>query len=105
MNRRIFKRKAAEQDLVDVFYYYLRKKTIGTARRFLVQAEATFARLAKMPSLGTRYQLDDRDDVEVRYMPISRFRRYVVFYRPRPDGIEVLRVLHGARDIENLDLR
>jgi toxin ParE1/3/4 len=26
-------------------------------------------------------------------------RNYVIFYQPIPDGIEVLRVLHGARDI------
>lgn len=35
-------------------------------------------------------------------MPISRFRMYIVFYRPAPDGIEILRVIHGARDIESL---
>jgi plasmid stabilization system protein ParE len=29
----------------------------------------------------------------------SRFRKYLVFYRPIPGGIEVLRVLHGSRDI------
>jgi toxin ParE1/3/4 len=27
------------------------------------------------------------------------FGRYVIFYRPLDDGIEVVRVLHGARDI------
>lgn len=26
--------------------------------------------------------------------------RYVIFYRAIPGGIEILRVLHGARDIE-----
>jgi plasmid stabilization system protein ParE len=26
-------------------------------------------------------------------------RRYVVFYRPLVDGIEVVRLLHGARDV------
>ncbi len=26
--------------------------------------------------------------------------RYVIFYRPLSDGIEVVRVLHGARDIQ-----
>ncbi len=27
------------------------------------------------------------------------FRKYLVFYIPRSDGIEVVRVLHGARDL------
>jgi len=29
-------------------------------------------------------------------------RKYLVFYIPRSDGIEVVRVLHGARDLEAL---
>jgi toxin ParE1/3/4 len=28
------------------------------------------------------------------------FGRYVVFYMPLDDGIDVVRVLHGARDID-----
>ena len=32
----------------------------------------------------------------VHSFPVAR---YVVFYRPAADGIEVVRVLHGARDI------
>ena len=28
------------------------------------------------------------------------FGKYVVFFSPLPDGIDVVRVLHGARDIE-----
>jgi plasmid stabilization system protein ParE len=32
----------------------------------------------------------------------STFTRYVIFYRSATDAIEVVRVLHGARDIENI---
>jgi toxin ParE1/3/4 len=28
------------------------------------------------------------------------FERYVVFYLPMSDGIDIVRVLHSARDIE-----
>jgi toxin ParE1/3/4 len=34
---------------------------------------------------------------EVRSHP---FRRYVIFYLPMNDGIDVVRVLHSARDID-----
>jgi len=30
----------------------------------------------------------------------SPFGRYVIFYTPVHDGIDVVRVLHGARDID-----
>ncbi|NJK75351.1 MAG: type II toxin-antitoxin system RelE/ParE family toxin [Microcoleus sp. SU_5_6] len=28
------------------------------------------------------------------------FKRYLIFYRTAETGIEILRVLHGARDLE-----
>lgn len=96
VNRRI----AARRDLVAIFDYYVDAATIRTARRFLVQAEATVQRLARMPSLGTLVDPDHPTRPELRCMRISRFRNYAVFYVPMPGGIDVVRVLHGARDLE-----
>jgi plasmid stabilization system protein ParE len=33
---------------------------------------------------------------------IAGFNNYLIFYRAIPEGIEVLHVYHGARDIESL---
>jgi toxin ParE1/3/4 len=33
---------------------------------------------------------------------IGRFRNYLIFYRRQNDEVEVLRVLHGARDIRSI---
>ena len=71
-------------------------------RRFLAQAEATFERLAGMPGMGTRYQADEPRYADLLSFPVSRFRMYLVFYRQVAGGIEVLRVLHGARDIRGI---
>jgi toxin ParE1/3/4 len=40
-----------------------------------------------------------RDEIEqgLRSFP---FGRYVIFYMPSDDGIDVVRVLHSARDID-----
>lgn len=81
---------------------YLAERSEQAARRFRVQAEATFGQLAASPGLGTRYEPEDPAYPEVRYFPIMKFPKYLVFYRPVPDGIEVLRVLHGARDIASI---
>ena len=35
----------------------------------------------------------------LRSFPVGR---YLIFYRPIPDGIEVLRVLHGARNLRKI---
>jgi toxin ParE1/3/4 len=39
-----------------------------------------------------------RDELipNLRSFPVGN---YLIFYKPLPDGIEVLRVLHGARDL------
>jgi toxin ParE1/3/4 len=49
-----------------------------------------------MPQLGRRREeLSPR----LRSFPVGR---YVIFYRPLENGIEIARVLHGARDFPPL---
>jgi toxin ParE1/3/4 len=51
---------------------------------------------AAMPRLGRkREELSPR----LRSFPVGR---YVIFYRPMENGIEIVRVLHGARDLPPL---
>ena len=39
---------------------------------------------------------------EVRFMPVSRFPNYIVVYRPRTKPLEIVRILHGRRDLKTL---
>jgi toxin ParE1/3/4 len=96
----IIRRPAANRDLVTSYRHYAREASLRVADRFFTEAEATFARLARMPGIGTRYQPHEPLYADLRYFPVSRFRAHIVFYRIVPgDGIEVFRVLHGAQDI------
>ncbi len=99
---RIIRRPAANRDLVTIFRQYVREAGIRVADRFFAEAEATLARVASMPGMGTRYEPEEPLYADLRYFPISRFRMYLVFYRPISGGIEVLHVLHGARDIARI---
>ncbi len=98
----ISRRPAANRDLLAIYRHYARKAGLRVADRFFVEAEATFVRLARRPGIGARYELDDPKHADLRFFPVSRFRIYLVFYRPIPDGIEVYRVLHGARDLDGI---
>ncbi len=98
----VLRRPSANRDVVSIFRHYAREAGLRVADRFFAEAEATFARLAGMPGMGTRYQPDEPCYAELLFFPVSRFRKYLVFYRPIPGGIEVLRVLHGARDIASI---
>jgi toxin ParE1/3/4 len=94
----VHQRHAARRDLVEIVAY-LAERSEAAARRFRTEAETTFTRLAGMPGMGTQYEPDEPAYAELRYFPVSKFPRYLVFYRSLPDGIEVVRVLHGSRDI------
>ncbi len=52
-----------------------------------------------MPGMGKICQFTNLQLVDVRQQAIKGFRKYLVFYRPTASGIEILRVIHGARDL------
>lgn len=102
MSGQAVKRPHALQDLDDAAAYIQEQSGPERAIRFLRAADSTFAMLAGMPGMGTRYEPDEPIYAGLRYFPITRHRKFLVFYRPLADGIEVLRVLHGARDIAGI---
>ncbi|MEO7854369.1 MAG: type II toxin-antitoxin system RelE/ParE family toxin [Rubrivivax sp.] len=53
-----------------------------------------FALWATQPTMGR-----GRDEVSPGIRSLA-FGRYVVFFEPMSDGIDVVRVLHGSRDID-----
>jgi len=67
---------------------------MGEADAWVDRLDAKLRLLAPQPLMGR-----SRDELSpgVRSLP---FGRYVIFYLPLADGIDVVRVLHSARDIE-----
>lgn len=103
MNGKLSYRDGARQDLISTYRRFTREAGVGVADRFLRSAESRFRRLADMPGIGTRYDLDNPLVGELRFLPLTaRFRQYIVLYRPVAAGIEIVRVLHGARDIQTI---
>lgn len=71
----------------------------AAADRFLLAAERAFQNLANLPHLGQVWPSPDPRLAGLRFWPIPRFEKHLVFYRPTDEGILVVRVLHSARDI------
>ena len=101
MMRRIRIRPQAERDLDDLVAYIARDNR-DAAFRFLDAARRTFEQLAATPDLGILWNFAHPSLADVRAWRIGRFRNYLIFYRALEDAIEVIRILHGARDIESL---
>jgi toxin ParE1/3/4 len=82
----------AEADLLELWLYVARNN-VDAADEVLDTIERACALLATQPLMGrARPELA----ADVRSFPCSS---WVLFYIPAADGIHVVRVLHGARDL------
>jgi toxin ParE1/3/4 len=92
---RILRTPAAEEDVWEIALY-IALDNEAAAVRLLDRFDKTFRMLADFPRGGpARPELGEN----VRSFPVGN---YLVFYRPLDDGIEILRVLHGARDLRRI---
>ena len=72
------------------------------AIRFLDAAYESFEQLAGMPSMGTSYEAISQAFYGMRRFPIKGFEKYLIFYIPITDSIEIIRVIHAARDMQRI---
>jgi toxin ParE1/3/4 len=73
---------------------YIAEDSENQADAFVDRLSAKIQLLSRQPEMGRM-----RDDLmfSLRSFP---FERYVIFYCVIPAGIEVVRVLHSARDVD-----
>jgi len=92
---RLQKLPIAEQDLLGI-WDRISDDSPTAADRVWQQLHERFDLLLKYPNMG---------ESQERYRPGLRSvveGSYIIFYRPVHDGILIYRVLHGARQWENL---
>ena len=92
----------ADQDIDEQFAYLAKQASLDVALRFLDATHKAFQTLAQMPEMGVKRDFRNPMLKGLRMWPIKGFQHYFVFYRPIDNGIDVIRVLHVARDIESL---
>ena len=98
--RHIVIRDAALSDLHDLTDYLAGQSL--NSRYASLGVDGTFRKLAAMPELGSPQDFGRPELVGLRRTRVPKFENYLIFYRPTEDGIEVLRVVHGARDLSGL---
>jgi toxin ParE1/3/4 len=101
VKRRLVIRPKADIDL-DEQALFIGLDSIDAAIRFYGAATAAFERLLTMPELGVARPLGSTRLEGLRMWPIPDFPNYLIFYLPSPSDIEIVRVLHGARDIPEI---
>jgi toxin ParE1/3/4 len=85
---------AAEQDLIEIGVY-IAQDSLANADRFIDAIEKECQKLADSPFVLGR-------NCEGLHPELRRhnFKRYAIIYRPVSDGIELVGVFQGGRDLE-----
>ena len=92
-------RPKADHDLDEQAYYCATEAGPELGHRFLVAAHETFSLLATQPEMGWHARLKNPLLASLRVFRVSGFEKILVLYRPSPHGVEILRVIHGSRNI------
>ena len=94
-SRRIFYSGPARQDLDEIWDYIAANNPIA-ASKFIDRILKASQSYANQPRLGeARFDLMP----DCRHFSVGQ---YVIYYRPVVDGIELIRILHGARSVDDL---
>lgn len=85
---------------IDQCYQWICKKNPDAALRFLASVERACAIVAEVPGIGSPRYADISLIRGVRMIKVGKgFENYLVFYVERDASIDVIRVLHSARNI------
>ena len=96
MKRHIISQPAIK-DLEDIIDYFS-SRNVDAGERFINDFEKKCKNLANFPSMGRSYF-----DIKpfLRGLPLDG---YIIFYRIIDDGIEIIRVISGYRDLDTVFL-
>lgn len=98
----VSQRPRARLDLLEQFVYFGEHSGVELAERYFAAVDATCLLLVTHSQSGVAYDSGIARLQGLRRFPVKGFESYLVFYLPRQIGIDVIRVLHGARDIDNI---
>jgi toxin ParE1/3/4 len=91
----IFRTPAAEGDLIDI-WVTIALENRRAADQLYQELDDRFSQLATFPESGP-LRPDIADDLRS-----LTCRNYLILYRKVSKGVEIVRVVHGARDVSTL---
>jgi len=89
--------KPAERDLDQIKAYLLVEAGPAVTRKVLGELRDAMRFLGSLPEAGHRRE--DLTEEPVKFWPVYS---YLIIYDPARSPIEIVRVLHGARDVARL---
>ena len=93
-------RPKADDDLEQQADYFDQAANLEIAHRFLDWAHKTFELLATQPRMGWLPKLNNPALSSLRIFRVSGFEKVLILYRPVDEGVEIVRLVHGSRNLE-----
>lgn len=100
--QKIVRRPLAEFDIVEIALY-IENDSDSAARRFLGAVQTTSLRIAAYPAAGEFVPAASDRLQGCRSWAVAGFENWRIYYQETAAGIEVVRVLHVARDLNAID--
>ena len=88
---------AAEEDLAEIVRFIAQSDGVGRASHVLEAFLEAFDTLTFTPGMG--YRREHLTGATLRWWPVLRFQ---VLYDPETDPLTVMRIVHGARDLDRI---
>jgi toxin ParE1/3/4 len=89
--------RPAERDLDQIKSYLVEKAGPVIARRVMKEIRSALYFLGSQPEIG--HVREDLTSRQVRFWPLYS---YLIVYDPDTKPVEIVRVLHGMRDLEGI---
>ena len=99
MSRRLIIQEDAIQDLDDISAY-IGEENARASVRFLKATRKACNQIAAQPGIGALRDYGNPALVGLRVMLVPSFRSYGIYYLTTSESVIVLRVIHGARDLD-----
>ncbi|WP_338421724.1 type II toxin-antitoxin system RelE/ParE family toxin [Nostoc flagelliforme] len=87
---------------IDEYFAYIAQDNPDTALLFFDSVRETFAQLARMRGMSSRYPVDNLRLQGLRKWAVKGFKKYLIFYFERDESIEVVWILYAGQDIEKI---
>lgn len=102
MKKRLIVKPEARSDIEESFAYYYDNAGVEVALRFVDAVDRSVRSILAMPARGAPRPWLSPTLSGFRSWPIDGFENHHAYYYVTTKTVEVVRVLHGARDVEAL---
>jgi toxin ParE1/3/4 len=101
MKRGIRRSKQSRQDIIEI-YRFIHERSPQAAEKVFDAIERSVKSLLDMPGVGRFWNSPDPRLDQMRVTPVTPYRNYLIFFRATSAGIEIFRIIHGARELHPL---